>query len=408
MSALSGNTQLLALLVQACGALLIGLLCLMLNGVVRQPALAAWVQGWLALGGALLALLFEQLRPESAPVALPLYLFGEYWFGLGIIEGCARFGGRQWPARWRRALLWPMALFALAAPQVIGYEFRAVFLLQSSVLTAVFAVALWALSSARRHGSSGSGLMAMRGALSALTAIFICYIPIFAANIWYDTPLPMGPLALSSAAHLLGEFVLGFGGAVLVLEQAHQGLVVRNEGLAADNLKIRSLAERDALTNVYNRHAFFQLVEDLNSSKSPTRGCAAMIDVDGLKELNDVWGHVLGDAALVRVAQTIGQLIRPEDRLFRWGGDEFLLICPTQHRKELLQQLERLNPLLAEADAIRVEVSYGVVEFDQLADLPEAVQRADTYMYTRKRERALGRRSQTQSSPTPGTDGEMA
>src|SRR5580658_7212028 len=110
-------------------------------------------------------------------------------------------------------------------------------------------------------------------------------------------------LKLSSVTHLVFEFLLGFGGAVLVLEQSHQGLAVRNDTLTADNVRFRDQAERDALTNVYNRHAFRQMLDALRDAGRPVRGCVAMIDVDGLKQLNDSLGHVLGDAALIRVAK---------------------------------------------------------------------------------------------------------
>src|SRR5450631_2520140 len=148
MTILFENVQVLALLVQAMGAALIGLLCQMLTPVVRHPALAAWVRGWLSLTGALIALLIEQALPATAAATLPCYMFGEYLFGYWIIEGCAHFAGRHWSYRWLPRLIVPLALFSIAAPQVIGYEFRAVFMVQSLALACIFIAALIALSSA--------------------------------------------------------------------------------------------------------------------------------------------------------------------------------------------------------------------------------------------------------------------
>src|ERR1700722_254409 len=154
MTNLFENVQVLALLIQAMGAALIGLLCLMLNRVVRHPALSAWVRRWLSLAGALIALFIEQALPRSAGATLPLYLFGEYLFGYWIIEGCAHFGGRRWSQRSLPRLLLPLALFSLAAPQLIGYQFRAIFLLQSLVLSFIFIAALLTLSSTTRREPS--------------------------------------------------------------------------------------------------------------------------------------------------------------------------------------------------------------------------------------------------------------
>jgi diguanylate cyclase (GGDEF)-like protein len=387
MAVLFDNVQVLALLIQAVGAALIGLLCQMLNPVVPHPALSAWVRGWLSLAGALIALLVEQLLPATAAATLPLYMFGEYLFGYWIIEGCAHFGGRRWPRRGLPRLIAPLALFSIVAPQVIGYEFRAVFMVQSLALASIFVTALVAVASAAKREPSSPGLLAMRVALLLLAVIFLSYLPLFGANLLWNAPLPMILLKLSSATHLVLEFLLGFGGAVLVLEQSHHGLAVRNDMLTADNTKFRAQAERDALTNAYNRHAFFQMLDGLKAGGTPVRGCAAMIDVDGLKQLNDNFGHVLGDAALIRVAKAIVQLVRSEDRLFRWGGDEFLLVTLDQTAAALVAQLDLLNPALAVPDAVTVQVSYGAVEFDTLGQLADAVKRADIHMYARKRER---------------------
>jgi diguanylate cyclase (GGDEF)-like protein len=397
------NVQILALLIQAMGAALIGLLCLMLNRVVRHPALSAWVRGWLSLAGALIALLIEQALPRSAAATLPLYMFGEYLFGYWIIEGCAHFGGRRWSNRWLPRLIAPLAAVSIVMPQLIGYEFRAIFTLQSLALTCIFATALIALAPAARRDPSSPGLLTMRVALLLLTAIFLGYLPIFIVNLVTNAALPMTLLKLSSAMHLVFEFVLGFGGAVLVLEQSHQGLAVRNDTLTADNARFRGQAERDALTNAYNRHAFFQMLDALRVGETPVRGCAAMIDVDGMKQLNDGFGHVLGDAALLRVASAIQQLVRDDDRLFRWGGDEFLLIALDQEAAAVCAQLDRLNPALAAPGSVSVQVSYGAVEFGAIGELSDAVRRADLLMYARKRERsALVRRAQSERAGTVG------
>ena len=389
MSEAFENVQVLGLLVQAMGAALIGLLCLMLNRVVRRPALSAWVRGWLSLSAGLIALLIEQLIPATAAVTLPAYMFGEYLFGYWIVEGCAYFGGRRWSSRWLRRLVAPLLLISITLPQVIGYDFRAVFTVQALALAFIFGAAWIALSPAAHRGRSSSGLLAMRSALLLLSAIFLGYFPIFLANLVTGAPLPATLLKLSSATHLVLEFLLGFGGAVLVLEQSHQRLMVRNDTLSADNARFRSQAERDALTGTFNRHAFFQLLDALTAGGMQARGCAAMIDVDGLKKLNDSFGHEFGDSALVRVAAAIQQLVSEDDRLFRWGGDEFLLVALNRTTGVVAAQLERINPSLATSGEVAVQVSYGAVEFGAVGELPDAVRQADAVMYARRRERAL-------------------
>jgi len=388
MAAIFDNVQVLGLLVQALGAALIGLLCLMLNRVVQVPALSAWTRGWLSLAAALVALLVEQALPATAALTMPMYLFGEYLFACWIVEGCVHFADRRWPRKLMLRLVAPLAIAAIVLPQLIGHEFRAVFLVQSLVLASAFAAALVALAPALRREPSSPGLLAMRLALLVLVVTFLYYVPIFGANILFGEPLPMTLLKLSSATHLVCEFMLGFGGAVLVLEQSHRGLAARYEDLAANNAKHRAAAERDSLTGASNRHAFFQMLDAFRGADASMHGCVAMIDGDGLKQLNDTHGHAVGDAALVRVAASLHRHVRRDDRLFRWGGDEFLLIAPGLRATDLLALLAAVNPDLAAPDLVAVQVSYGVVEFESVNTLLDSVRQADADMYARKRERA--------------------
>lgn len=391
MPSLFDNVHVLGLLIQAMGAALIGMLCLMLNRVVQRPALSAWTTGWLSLAGALLALLVQQAMPSTSAVTLPIYMFGEYLYGYFLIAGCAHFAGRRWPADLLQPLLTPAAVVAIAMPQLIGYEFRNVFLVQATLLSGFFIIALRALSPASKRYPSSPGLISMRIALVLLIVNFLYYIPIFGANLLFNEPLPMTALKLSSAAHLVFEFVLGFGGAVLVLEQSHRSLAMRNRDLLADNHRFRIEAEQDALTDACNRHAFFHLLDELALQQQRVRGCVAVIDVDDMKTLNDRHGHSAGDTALVHVATTLRALVRRDDHLFRWGGDEFLLIAVDLDFVEFRSRLESLNARLRGSEPV-VQVSHGYAEFDRADQLLDAVRRADVAMYGQKRERAALKR----------------
>jgi diguanylate cyclase (GGDEF)-like protein len=412
VTTLFDNVEVLGLLVQAMGAALIGLLCLMLNGVVHRPALSAWWIGWLSLAGGLVALLVEQAMPSTAAVALPLYMFGEYMFGYWIVSGCAHFSGRSWPRRLLPKLIPTFAIIAVAAPALIGYEFRVIFMVQSLALAITFGGALVALAPAAKRAASSPGLTAMRVALILLAITFLCYIPIFGANVLRNEPLPLTLLRVSSAVHLLCEFLLGFGGAVLVLEESHHGLAVRYDDLAISSAKYRDAAERDALTGASNRHAFFSMLDRLSDAKTSVRGCAAMIDVDELKQLNDNHGHSAGDAALVRVAKAVARRARREDELFRWGGDEFLLVTLGADPAELVDRLDLVNHELAKSDPVTVHVSYGAAGFGNAGEILDAVKRADANMYASKRERAALKRStepgladaEPKRSPDPAGD----
>ncbi len=103
----------------------------------------------------------------------------------------------------------------------------------------------------------------------------------------------------------------------------------------------KSLAERDQLTGLHNRHYLERYLGDGNGNR-PADLLALLIDVDGLKHVNDTYGHEAGDALLRCIADTLQSNTRPGDVLIRWGGDEFLLLVPHLDADAGLKYGERL------------------------------------------------------------------
>lgn len=106
----------------------------------------------------------------------------------------------------------------------------------------------------------------------------------------------------------------------------------------------RSMAERDQLTGLNNRH---YLERYLGTGDRPTDLVALLIDVDGLKQVNDGLGHEAGDALLRCVATTLRDNSRPGDIVVRWGGDEFLLLVPHLSAEDGLRYGERMCHAIA-------------------------------------------------------------
>ena len=139
----------------------------------------------------------------------------------------------------------------------------------------------------------------------------------------------------------------------------------------------------DALTSCYNRRYY----EDVIKSRSEPAG-VAVLDLDDFKLYNDTYGHRAGDAALRTTVEVVRGCIRKSDHLIRYGGDEFLLVLPTLHRRRLLP-LERIRQQLHTAvvpgyTRLQLSTSIGGVMSRPGESCEQAASRADRLMYQAK------------------------
>lgn len=153
-------------------------------------------------------------------------------------------------------------------------------------------------------------------------------------------------------------------------------------------MKIRRENSIDALTGVYNRNYY-----EKNIQGGKLSGYVAMIDLDDLKHCNDNFGHKAGDAALKKLASIIRRVIRPEDRVIRFGGDEFLLLmdnCTEEQFEDTLVNIQRRanNAAVPEYDGLSLSVSIGGVRANGQSS-SDSVMRADRLMYMAKTQKNL-------------------
>jgi diguanylate cyclase (GGDEF)-like protein len=151
--------------------------------------------------------------------------------------------------------------------------------------------------------------------------------------------------------------------------------------------RVRHSALVDPLTRLPNRLAFYERLSDEWARARRYRRPLGLLllDMDGLKQINDTHGHGVGDRALRAMAESISAEIRATDYAARLAGDEFVVLCPETVGSGLQLLAEALG---ARFDALPLGVSLGVAEY-QAADLfPEdMVTRADEAMYREKRRR---------------------
>lgn len=156
--------------------------------------------------------------------------------------------------------------------------------------------------------------------------------------------------------------------------------------------KLRQLSETDALTGLYNRRKLLETLDDRLAvfEREKDQTSVLVFDLDNFKRLNDEMGHHAGDAALVEIARLCRQVLRKDDVIARFGGDEFVVVMPGTHRSDALEIAERLRAHVPATlrETLRYEstISGGVSEFgtpDRFSS--EILTRADAGLYQSKR-----------------------
>ncbi|HUE42222.1 MAG TPA: GGDEF domain-containing protein [Candidatus Sulfotelmatobacter sp.] len=138
--------------------------------------------------------------------------------------------------------------------------------------------------------------------------------------------------------------------------------------------QVRSMAVSDSLTGLANYRRLIHVIEtELDRSKRTQRGFSViLLDMDGLKAINDQFGHLTGSRALVRLGKVLSNHSRAIDTPARYGGDEFALVLPEAGREVATRVVARVREkLAAEQERPALSVSAGVAAFPEDGDTPE-------------------------------------
>lgn len=153
-----------------------------------------------------------------------------------------------------------------------------------------------------------------------------------------------------------------------------------------------SQANSDPLTGLANRRAFDGELSRQFASWRRTRQpfVVVLLDLDHFKQINDRFGHPVGDEALIRVAQTIQHSVRETDLPARIGGEEFAILCPDADLEAGVRTVERIRQAVSEifvgkgAESVRVSVSCGIACVAGNEPMQALIRRADEALYAAK------------------------
>lgn len=159
--------------------------------------------------------------------------------------------------------------------------------------------------------------------------------------------------------------------------------------VAVQNLQfslISKLCAVDHLTGVWNRHAMSFMIGKEHERARRSGSCCvlAIMDFDDFKQINDKHGHVAGDRVLKTAMDFFVKRLRKYDIIFRYGGDEFLLLFPEtniEHASQLLerlrQELKKMPIMITDSKKVNISVSIGMSEMDGQASYNETIKFAD-------------------------------
>ncbi|MGE4538067.1 MAG: GGDEF domain-containing protein [Desulfovibrio sp.] len=198
----------------------------------------------------------------------------------------------------------------------------------------------------------------------------------------------------SQRVDFMGEFAEAFNNMATQLDCLHKELI-------ASQNRYKKLATIDQLTELYNRRYFFDCITEILSSTEGANKDFSIIllDIDNFKNINDSYGHDVGDIVLREIALILKYLVRKIDKPCRFGGEEFVVLLPNMTMNNTLVMAERIREYIAthticfKTYCINITASFGVSSYqdDVVQDVAESshveklIHNADKALYQAKR-----------------------
>jgi len=166
-------------------------------------------------------------------------------------------------------------------------------------------------------------------------------------------------------------------------------VIYRNYLLRKQARVLTALSQTDKLTNIHNRLYLDKVLlqTEAQNKRYKTPFSLIMVDIDHFKLVNDKFGHLAGDKLLKQFALLIEDNIRNSDVLGRWGGEEFLIICPETNLQEALILAEKLREVVSQCIFLSVgkkTASFGISEYQPIESAESCLIRADEALYKAK------------------------
>jgi diguanylate cyclase (GGDEF)-like protein len=361
------------LAIEAAGDLLCAIAFLFLYQQSRMAFFGLWASAWaVRLVAAILG--YELIRWQNWEY-LAVYAVAGLLFALVLITAGTRSaiagsaaGWKGWPTVLRLCCLAPL----LVAPFYSGWQSR---LETYHDAQAVLLGLVYVYNFLMLRTNRGVGAHVFRISLLVLAAA-----PLWERNFDHDYETAFQCMLAFGAMAMWGE---------------NQAFRIRDLVAELDYVRreIKHGIDLDRLTGLFNQSALSVRVE----TSQVFDGVVAVCDMDNFKEINDRYGHLVGDEILRHIGHLLQSSIRQEDEAFRWGGDEFVVLFHQQPPGVAGSRMAEMEARLREfqvrgSGVLPISFSWGTAD-GRGRPLRESLDEADRVMYQRKRARATGQRT---------------
>ena len=368
----------------ACGSLAATVLAALLYVYRRRAHVLLWVAGWALFTVALALAAGNGPTGASAATLHGLFRFLRVTATLCLAASALALRRPPW-FRWRHLLvaLVPILAWAAASPRLPAPSMAVLpgYLLSSALLGAGGFTLLGLRRAAWRQGTGVLG-----GAL-VLTAVTQACIGVSVVRSATGV-LPPALLLCNGLSFLLAALAMP----LQVIDELSRELRAASRRLRETAAELRELAITDELTGCHNRRFFHEIIgrEIQRHHRYETPLSLLFVDIDQFKEVNDTLGHEAGDRLLVQVARFLERNVRQADYVFRWGGDEFLVLlsCRVDEARERGKELRNaFQPGLATSGLPAAgRLSVGCAEATaHTDDIIARIRAADEDMYLHKK-----------------------
>ncbi len=370
-------------IVQICSELMIALFFLFLAYSTRRAEINAWVKAWLFnLAALTITVTFWLTQPDSSVIfrlLLGAYIVFKTAFVLLLISGVQHFTTRSYNwLSFRPIILFSLSVGLLGALTIPNIPWLGV--AQASLIAIVLTVGTILIAQSR-------SVVMIWLALGFFARAVIALIEVY--SYWISANYPLEGLdeinfflAAHSSFDAAAEWWIALGCVLALYQTIQNELTDTCENLIKVTDDLKELVDCDPLTGLGNRRNLRTVLEAARESGATI----IFFDLNNFKQINDRYGHQVGDECLKLFANALSKSFRPVDHLFRYAGDEFIVISgelkvenTKKHIQKIQQHLEKSHSNLP-----RVTFSVGYSWLEAGTDPEIAIKKADAAMYLNK------------------------